>query len=128
MSTTHGLFPRSFKSSICGLISKEVMPSSLKRPGIESRWKHTFGDRVMFLGFYANEETDHLGVADFLINDMNRFKHFKGRELDSHMPTVDAYRRMLGAFTTMQRTRLHRGLSASQIIRLLKEMTHPHNR
>ena len=89
---------------------------------------HSFGNRVMFLGFYGNEEADHLYVASFLINEMNRFTHFKGRELDSHMPTAGAYRRMLAVYETMLQTFLGRELSAPQIIRLLREMTHPDNR
>ena len=87
-----------------------------------------FGDRVMFWGFYANEEADHLSVADFLINHMKRFTRFNGRELDSHMPTVDAYRRMHAAFTTRVLSDFGGELTAAQIIDLLKQQVHPDNR
>ena len=91
---------------------------------IEEEW----GKPPLFRGFYANDEIDHLSVADCMINKLDKFSRFKGRELDSHMPGgLGAYRRMLKAFT--QATQQFPGrLTTSQIIAILKESIHPDNR
>lgn len=85
-----------------------------------------FGKHVVFRGFDGNYEGEHLSVARFMINDMDRFSNFKGQELNSHAPTVAAYRRMYRLFEPM-RASLGEGneLNASQIIELLKAMKHP---
>ena len=84
-----------------------------------------FGKYVAFEGFDGNNESDHRSVALFLINDMRRFDRFKGRDLNSHCPSIDAHRRMLAIFKPMQETLVGGELSASQIIDLLKAITHP---
>ena len=61
------------------------------------------GKHVVFRGFDGNYEGEHLGVASFLINKLDRFADFKGRELNSHMPSIDGYRRMVRAFEPMRR-------------------------
>ncbi len=79
-----------------------------------------FGKHVAFRGFDGNYEGKHLSVASFLINKLDGFADFKGRELNSHMPSIDGYRRMVQAFEPMKRG-LGGGslLSAAQIIALL---------
>ena len=84
-----------------------------------------FGADVAFKGFDGNDESDHHGIALFLINDMDRFHRFKGRDLNSHYPSIDAHRRMLAVFKPMLATLIGGELSASQIIDLLKERIHP---
>lgn len=88
-----------------------------------------FGTDPKFSGFDGNNETEHMGVARFLIDDMRRFSRFKGRELNSHMPTSrESYRRMLDVFLPM-RTTLHGGqMSAFQLTAVLSERTHPSRR
>jgi len=86
---------------------------------------HPFGTDVRFHGFDGNYEGGHLGVAYFLMNDMDRFSSFKGRDLNSHMPMIDAYRRMLSKFETMQRDLVGIDLNASQVVELLQEARHP---
>jgi uncharacterized protein YfbU (UPF0304 family) len=85
-----------------------------------------FGKHVVFRGFDGNYEAEYLNVARFLIDDMRRFSSFKGRDLNSHAPTVAAYRRMYRLFEPM-RTGLGGGneLGAAQIIELMKAMLHP---
>ena len=91
---------------------------------IEKEW----GKRPLFWGFYANEEIDHLSVADCMINKLGLFSRFKGRELDSHMPGgLGAYRRMLKAFNQAME-QFPRDLTASQIIAILRERVHPDHR
>lgn len=84
-----------------------------------------FGDPVRFRGFDGNTEGDYGRVAKFLIEDLGRFEDFKGRNLNSHVPIMQAYRRMLVAFEPMLRTIAGRELSATEIIKLLKELGHP---
>jgi hypothetical protein len=84
-----------------------------------------FGKNLRFRGFDGNNETEYLGVSRFLIEHLDRFTHFKGRDLNSHMPSIEAYRRMYEVFKPM-RNSLGRGeLNASQIIEILKAELHP---
>lgn len=86
---------------------------------------HPFGKNVTFPGFDGNYEGEHIGIAHFLIRDMDRFSDFKGRDLNSHMPSIEAYRRMLPVFKPMRES-LAGGnlLSAEQIIDLLNARRH----
>ncbi len=56
---------------------------------------------------------------------MGRFADFKGRDLNSHVPSVDRYRRMVQVFEPM-RVGLGGGslLGAGQIIELLNAQRH----
>ena len=75
---------------------------------------------MAFRGFDGNNEAAHLSIAHFLVEKLGRFEEFKGRDLNSHMPSINAYRRMLGTFAPMQRTLVGGRLGASQIIEILK--------
>ena len=57
-----------------------------------------FGSNVKFEGFDCNGETNLMGVARFLVDDMDRFQQFQGRDMNSHFPSIDTYRRMLDVF------------------------------
>jgi uncharacterized protein YfbU (UPF0304 family) len=84
-----------------------------------------FGKHVAFPGFDGNNESEHVGVARFLIDELERFTEFKGRALNAHMPTLEAYRRMLAVFGPIRRTLTGRGLGASEIIEILNARMHP---
>jgi uncharacterized protein YfbU (UPF0304 family) len=84
-----------------------------------------FGKNVLFRGFDGNNETEHVGVARFLINELDRFTEFKGRDLNAHMPTLEAYRRMLAVFDPIRATLIGRNLDASEIIKILNARVHP---
>ena len=88
----------------------------------------SFGKHVVFAGFDGNNESEHLGVADFLIEELDRFSGFKGRDLNAHMPTIDGYRRMLSIFEPIRGTLTGRDLNAPEIIEILKAMIHPSRR
>lgn len=77
-------------------------------------------DDVVFQGFDGNEEPEYLSIAEFLINKMNRFADFKGRYLNSHMPSIERHRRMVRAFKPIK-PYLGGGnlLSAEHIIEIL---------
>ncbi len=87
-----------------------------------------FGKRVVFAGFDGNNESEHRGVALFLINELGRFSGFKGRDLDAHMPTIGAHRRMFSVFEPIRRTLTGRDLNASEVIELLNARMHPGRR
>jgi uncharacterized protein len=83
---------------------------------------HPFGTDVHFRGFDGNNESSLMGIARFLVREMDRFAEFADRELNSHMPTVDMYRRMLKVFTPMRSALAGSGLNATQLVRVLKAM------
>jgi uncharacterized protein YfbU (UPF0304 family) len=57
-----------------------------------------FGRRVQFPGFDGNNEATHLSIAHFLVEQMDRFTELAGRDLNSHMPSLPMYRRMLQVY------------------------------
>ena len=79
-----------------------------------------FGSHVEFLGFDGNNETTYLGIARFLVEKMDRFTRFKGRDMNSHMPVLGSYRAMSAVFETMRAKLVGRLLSADEIIEILK--------
>jgi len=78
------------------------------------------GKHVRFTGFDGNNESSQMSIARFLVEDMDRFSRFKGRDLNSHHPTYDRYRRMVELFEPMRATLIGHGLSADQVATLLK--------
>ena len=90
-----------------------------------------YGDDVKFMGFYANEESSHLSVAEFLIERIGNYPRFKERELNTTRPVVDWYRRMLKVYEPMHKSLLagrNRNLPVSDMVALLLEQVHPDNR
>jgi len=85
-----------------------------------------FGDNVKFIGFDANNEA-HFGVAEFLINNLGVFHSLKGRDLNSHCPIEDAYRRMLAVFKPIRKTLFDRTLNVAELTEILNDRKHPGN-
>ena len=81
-----------------------------------------------FHGFDGNNESEHYGIARFLIDHLDRFQSFKGRDLNSHHPSIDGYRRMLSVFEPMRATLANSSLGASAIMEILHARIHPENR
>jgi uncharacterized protein YfbU (UPF0304 family) len=82
-----------------------------------------------FEGWDGNNESQYNSVASTLIDDMDRFHHFANRShLNSHMPSVEAYERMLTAFLPIRDTLSESNLTADQIIAVLAERVHSSNR
>jgi uncharacterized protein YfbU (UPF0304 family) len=75
---------------------------------------------VKFLGFDGNHETNKMSIASFLVDEMERFSRFKGRDMNSHYPTEARYRRMLAAFESMRASLVGGGLNVQQLVALLK--------
>lgn len=81
----------------------------------------TFGNCTKFVGFDANHDSKYLNIARFLIDDMNRFTRFKGRELNS-TTSVETYRRMVDVFLPIRKTLVDfLKLNADQVIQILKQ-------
>jgi uncharacterized protein len=78
------------------------------------------GSHVAFHGFDGNHESSQLGIALFLIEEMERFQRFKGRALNSHHPTYERYLGMVDLFEVMRAKLIGHGLSVQQVITLLK--------
>jgi uncharacterized protein len=79
-----------------------------------------FKDYVKFQGFDANND-EHYGVVSYLVKDLRRFEELKDTYLNSHsIATLTTYRNMLQVFNTMGPTYPRDGLSADQIIQILK--------
>lgn len=87
-----------------------------------------FGNDVQFRGFDGNNETEYMGAAGSLVNDLESFSTFKGRNLNSHVPSIDSYRRMLAVFQPLRNSHDFDTLNVEQVITILKERTHPENR
>ncbi|MEJ0096208.1 MAG: YfbU family protein [Methylocella sp.] len=69
------------------------------------RVKSPLSKTPRFFGFDGNNESEHIGVASFLIDDLERFSSFKGRDLNSHFPgSLDIHRRMLAVFKPIRST------------------------
>jgi uncharacterized protein YfbU (UPF0304 family) len=86
------------------------------------------GRDVQFRGFDGNNESEHFGIALFLVNDLERFSELKGRDLNSHMPSLGMYRRMLATYTPLRSSLSYSPLTPSQLIQILKEQIHPSRR
>lgn len=86
------------------------------------------GSNIVFRGFDGNNESEYLSVATFVIKSLERFSTFGKRDLNSHMPLVDAYRRMYRVFEPMRRNLMGGILSAAQLTKIVKVMVHPDNR
>jgi uncharacterized protein YfbU (UPF0304 family) len=84
-----------------------------------------FGKNPRFHGFDGNNESRQMSIARFLIEKMDRFARFKGMELNSHMPVLESYRRMMALFEPMRGGLVGSTLSAEQIIELLNAMKYP---
>lgn len=79
-----------------------------------------FGKHVRFAGFDGNDEAALLGIARFLIEKMKRFSLFRGRDFNSHAPTMGTYSRMLQVFEPMRASLVGKELDAGQIIAIMK--------
>jgi len=77
------------------------------------------GHDIRFRGFDGNNETEYMAVAGVLINHLDRFSIFKGRDLNSHMPSLETYKRMFEVYSPIRRSHSLGMLNAEQIIEIL---------
>ena len=87
-----------------------------------------FGKHVVFTGFDGNNEGEYMSIACFLVEELDRFSEFKDRDLNAHMPTLDAHWRMFSVFEPIRSNLTGRDLNAAEIIEILKVKLHPSRR
>lgn len=83
------------------------------------------GKHVKFPGFDAHSQSGESGllhIAEFMVEKLGSFKStFGGRDLDSHIPMADKYRRMYRVFEPIHRTLMGTTLlSTDQLSKVLK--------
>lgn len=88
---------------------------------------HHFSTAPKFPGFDGNNEAEYISISSILINQLDRFQEFSGRDLNAHMPTLDIYRRMLAKFK-MVREGNWDVLDVDELENVLAERVHPENR
>lgn len=70
--------------------------------------KEVDDDRLKFRGFDGNNESCQLSYTSYFIIDLERFQELlygkEYRDFNSHMPTLDRYRRMLGVWKGFDQT------------------------
>lgn len=84
----------------------------------ERLFKHEYS---FFRGFDGNNETAHMGFCRFLIETQGKFQEqtpykLRNDNLNSHMPMIDKYQRMLAVAATLPSTRK---MSLEQILAVL---------
>ncbi len=84
-----------------------------------------FGKNPKFRGFDGNNECDHMGIADFLVNKLERFEQFKKRDFNSHSPTLAAYIRMLNVYKPIIDNVDLRLLNLQELTKVLNSQVHP---
>jgi uncharacterized protein YfbU (UPF0304 family) len=80
-----------------------------------------FGGTVRFLGFDGNGEAEYLSAMDFYVDHLDRFQHFKGRDVNSHMPTLATHHRMLRVFQPILRKMSNLNFTPDQIAQVMAE-------
>ncbi|MEZ8806922.1 YfbU family protein [Vibrio atlanticus] len=94
-----------------------------------ARLANPFGDNPQFAGFDGNNETEHMSIAQCVIEDLDRFNEFQDRNLNSHAPSLDGYRRMLPVFDAVRSANLYNdSIGVEEIVSILIERVHPSNR
>lgn len=89
-----------------------------------------FGKNPRFPGFDGNNESDHMSAMRFMVEKMDFHPDFADRAgLNSHMPTLESFRRMKPKFDeAMQGSGFSGELNVDQLIAILNEKRHPENR
>lgn len=99
-----------------------LTPEQKKQLEIDAK---PFGKDPKFRGFDGNNETEYMGTAMFLVNDLERFQEFKGRVFNSHMQVVKVYNRMLKTFEPIRKTLTNKPISLEDLTKILKAQIHP---
>ena len=84
-----------------------------------------FGKDPKFRGFDGNNESEYMGTAMFLVNDLERFQEFEGRDFNCHHRSIEMYNRMLMAFEPIRKNANFRLLSLQELAVVLKSGVHP---
>lgn len=79
-----------------------------------------WGKDPKFHGFDGNNETEYMGIARFLVEKLGRFQDFKGRDFNSHSPTVARYIGMARRFQDIRKNLIGREMSSGEMIEVLR--------
>lgn len=82
------------------------------------------GNSVRFDGFDGNDGRGHYGIALFLINELDRFTEFKGRDLNSHAPSLEPNMRMLPVFNRITTASHYELLTPQELVEILKSQAY----
>lgn len=80
---------------------------------------------VKFEGFDGNNESEHLGIADMLINKLGRYEIFQGRGLNSHSMSIDIHRRMLEVYKTVLNEERMGQFTPEEVAKVMNGRIHP---
>lgn len=79
-----------------------------------------FGKNVRFPGFHSGAESKEYAVAKLFVDDMGRFERYKGRDLNSHVPMCEQYKKMYERFDRIEvPSSAHHILSSSDLLGVL---------
>lgn len=84
-----------------------------------------FGGDVRFRGFDIKTELPHCGVAEFMICALDCYQEFKGRFVSANGTNLEAYRRMLPVYKSLEGSRSSREFGASDLLKILKAQKEP---
>lgn len=82
--------------------------------------------KPQFRGFDGNNEINHLSIAKMLVDHLDRFNRFKGRDLNCHCHSIEAHKRMLSVYNDLRDK--HGGeidLTPDEVVKILKAQIHP---
>ena len=57
---------------------------------------------ISFPGFGENFEIEHLSIAKMLVRNLDHYQSLNGKDLNSHIPCLDGYRRMLMVYEPLK--------------------------
>lgn len=89
---------------------------------------YPFGRDPRFEGFDGNNESEYMSSASFIVNELDRYEEFKGRDFNSHCPLVDSYNRMYPKFEELRKKSHFQPMTSQDIIEILRERIHPEQR
>jgi uncharacterized protein YfbU (UPF0304 family) len=103
--------------------------SKAEQARVEAASHHPGAPR--FAVFDGNNETELLHIARLLVNDLDRWFDFKGRDFNSHFPSIEMHDRLLAAWRPIWAAKTGIGnyrFTADEINAILREQIHPEHR
>lgn len=110
------------KDVVAVLVMWDVMETAYERLSAAEKnelRRQTGLTEIRFGGFDANTEERHYGVLTFLIDEMDEFPTFTGRDLNTHQPVLESYMRMLLVFKAVGHMLSGRSFNAKELVQIL---------